>query len=181
MLNMHRQFRKNGNRSGIMNRRPTDTPMRRKEHARKPPRSCGSTIKDTNPSIKQHQHAFHRHLTQSVGLRQTAVLNHDTYLNSDGRLVPFTLSQPDDFGRRTGERECLAEQAHIIRVFLRALPLDLSSLLPVFLEYGITDQASLRGVPRMAGWRRWLYSWVREGRLTELQFKMVSDGFEMLS
>ncbi|KAI0670437.1 hypothetical protein C8Q78DRAFT_124608 [Trametes maxima] len=152
MLTMHRQLRRSGSRIGITNRRSTNTPVHRECRAKRPPRSCGNPIKRTRPSSTQPNKTSDQCPTQT----------------------------PDGFSGFAMELPSLSEPGHLIQVFLRALPQDLSSLLPVFVEYGITDEASMRGVLRMAGWRRWLYGWVREGRLTELQFKMISDGFETL-
>ena len=64
--------------------------------------------------------------------------------------------------------------------FLRNLAQDLSSLLSVFIRYGVTDRTSLRGVRCMENWRAWMYTWVKEGHLTELQFKIVTDGMEKI-
>lgn len=67
-----------------------------------------------------------------------------------------------------------------IQRFLQGLPQDLSHLLPVFIGYGVGDEGALRGLLRAENWRRWLYGWVSAGELTELQFKMVSDGLEAI-
>ncbi len=60
--------------------------------------------------------------------------------------------------------------------FLRNLAQDLRFLLPVFVGYGVTDRTSLRSIRSMENWRAWFYTWVKEGHLTELQFKMITDG-----
>ena len=65
--------------------------------------------------------------------------------------------------------------------FLRDLPQDLTGLLPVFVSHGVADEDSLRSMLRMANWRFWIYSWVKEGALTELQFQMLLEGIARLS
>ncbi|KAH9901367.1 hypothetical protein C8Q73DRAFT_832822 [Cubamyces lactineus] len=68
-----------------------------------------------------------------------------------------------------------------IEAFLRALPQDLGGLLPLFQQFGVVDEDALRGMLRMPAWRSWLYSWVKEGWLTELQFRMVCDGLAQIA
>ncbi|KAI1795927.1 hypothetical protein LXA43DRAFT_1058162 [Ganoderma leucocontextum] len=65
--------------------------------------------------------------------------------------------------------------------FLSTLAQDLSALLPVFIDHGVEDDASLRNMLRMNNWRAWMYAWVKEGVLTELQFQMVIDGLKKLA
>ena len=60
-----------------------------------------------------------------------------------------------------------------IERFLGSLPQDLRILLPIFVANGVKDEPSLRGMLRMEGWQRWIYSWVRTGQLTELQYVMI--------
>ncbi|KAI0670433.1 hypothetical protein C8Q78DRAFT_1036160 [Trametes maxima] len=64
--------------------------------------------------------------------------------------------------------------------FLGSLCPDQSALLPVFLAAGIADGAALNGVARMEGRNKWLYSLVREGTLTELQFIAVVAGLDKM-
>ncbi|RPD66078.1 hypothetical protein L226DRAFT_188285 [Lentinus tigrinus ALCF2SS1-7] len=68
----------------------------------------------------------------------------------------------------------------VVLQFLRDLAQDLSFLLPVFVRYGITGRTTLRSVRCMENWRGWIYTWVKEGNLTELQFKIISDGMEKI-
>ncbi len=65
--------------------------------------------------------------------------------------------------------------------FLNTLAQDLSDLLPVFIDHGVGDDASLRNVLRLNNWRAWMYAWVKEGVLTELQFQMIVDGLKKLA
>ena len=62
--------------------------------------------------------------------------------------------------------------------FLRSLPQDLAFLLPVFVSYGVKDGPSLHALLRMKDWQGWLYTWVRQGKLTEFQFTLISRGLE---
>ena len=53
-------------------------------------------------------------------------------------------------------------------------------MLPIFIDHGVSDSASLQNMLRMDNWRAWMYAWVKEGMLTELQFQMIVDGLKKL-
>ena len=58
-----------------------------------------------------------------------------------------------------------------------SLPCDLTRLLPLFVQQGIVDRESFLGLLRM-DWRSYVYSWVRCGLLTELDFAFLKEGLE---
>ena len=63
---------------------------------------------------------------------------------------------------------------------MSTLAQDLSDLSPIFIDHGVSDSASLQNMLRMDNWRAWMYAWVKEGMLTELQFQMIVDGLKKL-
>lgn len=63
---------------------------------------------------------------------------------------------------------------------MSTLAQDLSDLSPIFIDHGVGDDISLRSILRMNNWRAWMYAWVKEGVLTELQFQMIVDGLKKL-
>ncbi|KAI0336519.1 hypothetical protein GY45DRAFT_1238263 [Cubamyces sp. BRFM 1775] len=73
------------------------------------------------------------------------------------------------------------KSSRVMETFLRTLPQDLGDLLPVFIQYGVDDDNALRGMLRMPAWQSWLYSWVKEGWLTELQFRMICNGLAQIA
>ncbi|TBU65878.1 hypothetical protein BD310DRAFT_837180 [Dichomitus squalens] len=54
------------------------------------------------------------------------------------------------------------------------------ALLPVFMVMGVNDPVTLRGLSGMESRDRWLYSWVKEGRITELQFEIIRAGMQKI-
>ncbi|KAI0721719.1 hypothetical protein C8T65DRAFT_630991 [Cerioporus squamosus] len=101
--------------------------------------------------------------------------------NSQKENAPVPKSRFSTLETISGATVVSDKQPHeaILR-FLRNLAQNLSFLLPVFVRYGVTDRSSLRSIRCMENWRAWLYTWVKEGTLTELQFKMVTDGMEKI-
>ena len=75
-------------------------------------------------------------------------------------------------------RQVAPDSSECIVTFLRGLAQDLSGLLSIFVQYGVQDEPSLRGMLRMEGWHSWLYGWVRAKDLTELQYAMIVKGLE---
>ncbi|KAI0664825.1 hypothetical protein C8Q70DRAFT_1049031 [Cubamyces menziesii] len=106
-------------------------------------------------------------------------------LSSQARPRPPKAHNPsqrahDDANAPANSNAAVGKGSEAIKGFLRTLPQDLGGLLPLFLQYGVGDGDALRGMLRMPAWRSWLYSWVKEGWLTELQFRMVCDGLAQL-
>ena len=64
--------------------------------------------------------------------------------------------------------------------FLRGLDPEQTDLLPVFVAMGVTDGAALQGVARMRTRDAWVYSWVKENHITELQFAAIVSGFKKM-
>ncbi|KAI0647003.1 hypothetical protein C8Q79DRAFT_957375 [Trametes meyenii] len=67
-----------------------------------------------------------------------------------------------------------------VAAFLGSLFPDQSALLSFFVTAGITDGMALGGLARMDGRDKWLYSFVREGTLTELQFVAIQAGLNKM-
>ncbi|TBU50981.1 hypothetical protein BD310DRAFT_910950, partial [Dichomitus squalens] len=67
-----------------------------------------------------------------------------------------------------------------ILAFLNSLSPALPALLPVFMVMGVNDPVTLRGLSGMESRDRWLYSWVKEGRITESQFKIIRAGMQKI-
>ncbi|KAI0709185.1 hypothetical protein C8Q76DRAFT_813379 [Earliella scabrosa] len=68
-----------------------------------------------------------------------------------------------------------------VLAFLRGLDPEQTDLLPVFVAMGVTDGAALQGVARMSTRDAWVYSWVKENRITELQFTAIVSGFKKMA
>lgn len=68
--------------------------------------------------------------------------------------------------------ECI----ELVLMFLCSLDPDQSDLLPVF----ITIVIALQGPAHMETWKIWLYTWVKENCITELQFSAIATGFKAM-
>ena len=77
-------------------------------------------------------------------------------------------------------QEAAPADSEPVAKFLRELPQDLSSLLPVLIATGVNTKQAMSGLIRMKNWRTWLYSCVRSHEMTELQYAMVVDGLEKI-
>ncbi|KAI8998685.1 hypothetical protein BD414DRAFT_475783 [Trametes punicea] len=155
MINMHRQLRKYGSQKGIMGHRMTN--------------SQASSASGSGPrcSTSSRIGSSSRLLSRSK----------DRPIRRRSQRTRAEVMVPS--GCRAVRNEAIQGSqgpAAYLKDFLQALPQDLTLLLPTFVQYGLVDEVSLRGMLRMQNWRSWLYSWVKEGRLTELQFAMVSEG-----
>ncbi|KAI0647002.1 hypothetical protein C8Q79DRAFT_925650 [Trametes meyenii] len=70
--------------------------------------------------------------------------------------------------------------AEPVAAFLSSLFPDQSALLSVLVAAGITDSVTLDGLARMDARNKWLYGFVREGTLTELQFVAIQTGLDKM-
>ncbi|KAI0807365.1 hypothetical protein C8Q74DRAFT_57107 [Fomes fomentarius] len=152
MVIQHRQLRRAGSSQGI----------RRTE---KEILDCQRRFSRINASAREHR---------SIAARESAKLAMQGTVMDSGT---GPTAQKSTRGLRGGQSSINALATEPIS-FLRSLPQDLSFLLPVFVRHGVVDEPSFRSIARMVKWRSWLYTWVKEGDLTELQFKMVSDRLE---
>ena len=105
------------------------------------------------------------------------------YKSTQKENVPLPSSSTSQQSRARSTATLVVEQppTNAVILFLQSLAQDLSFLLSTFVSHGVKDGPSLCSVLGIANWRAWLYSWVKEGMLTELQFKMVCDGFERMA
>ncbi|TBU50729.1 hypothetical protein BD309DRAFT_995828 [Dichomitus squalens] len=83
-----------------------------------------------------------------------------------------SVSNPRNYN---GTQSCgglhkFASDPDSILAFLNSLSPALPALLPVFMVMGVNDSSR----------DRWLYSWVKEGRITELQFKIIRVGMQKI-
>ncbi|RPD80020.1 hypothetical protein L226DRAFT_188392 [Lentinus tigrinus ALCF2SS1-7] len=67
-----------------------------------------------------------------------------------------------------------------ILAFLRTLVPEQTTLLPVFIYMGITDDAALLGLARMKDRDEWVYSWTQRKLITELQFVAIMAGLRAI-
>ena len=186
MLIMHRQGRRAGHRRGIIPPLPATTAVRvvrlvfgycelftiltsQPHHKRSRSTSISSlsTVTPTSrPHAGPHSQRAHDHANTP----------------EDTAGPPRAARGPDNHSNEPRKLNATTHQgSETIVAFLRTLPQDLSSLLPVFLQHGVDDSEALRGMLHMPAWRSWLYSWVKEGWLTELQFRMVCDGLVQIA
>ncbi|KAI9064379.1 hypothetical protein FKP32DRAFT_633788 [Trametes sanguinea] len=154
MISMHRQLRKAGNQRGIMGRSIADSEAWASGHKKRAVRSARESQQKENCDSRG---SSRKATPRNVATPRTRAIS-ATLGTSQATMVGVVLRP--------------YKPATAVESFLQGLPQDLRFLLPTFIQYGVKDEASLRGMLQMSEWRRWLYSWVKEGRLTELQFEM---------
>ena len=64
--------------------------------------------------------------------------------------------------------------------FLSALTPTQAALLPLFTTTGIHDKETLNGLSVMDERDTWMYSWVKEGRISEFQFAILKQGLNKM-
>ena len=64
--------------------------------------------------------------------------------------------------------------------FLSALTPTQAALLPLFTTMGIHDKETLYGLSVMDERDTWMYSWVKEGRISEFQFAILKQGLNKM-
>ncbi|TBU50716.1 hypothetical protein BD309DRAFT_1025160 [Dichomitus squalens] len=161
MIQYHRQLRRNGSKTGIICSptrilKATTVAARRKSDEK-----CHRILREDDTPGIPHQDGPSRDATPSIGR------------SDDVREPSPSLTAVDN------PAESSAIPVPILD-FLSALAQDLSFLLAVFISHGVGDDTSLQSMLQMNNWRSWMYTWVREGVLTELQFQMIVDGLEKL-
>ncbi|KAI0831248.1 hypothetical protein BC628DRAFT_742614 [Trametes gibbosa] len=169
MYQMHRQLRKAGSATGITQRRPTRLAVCISEGRRKIPQSGSrSSPRNSMASDSRREDSRRRKLMPKTDYKKRASQR------SKATSTNVVSRSPSTTARH------MEKSGNFLRQFLQDLPQDLRCLYSVFVGYGIGNESALRGMRRMQGWRRWLYGWVSAGQLTELQFKMISDGIVAL-
>ncbi|KAH9854198.1 hypothetical protein C2E23DRAFT_87238 [Lenzites betulinus] len=168
MYTMHRQLRKSGNPTGI----------RQYDQLEVRSTSCPPTA--GRPRSLRDRSSPRRSVMSGSRLQDSSGRKLTPKTSSRRRVSPrskITVT-PTVIASKSPSTTTRKVEKHtdFVQEFLRGLPQDLRFLYPVFVGYGICDESALRGLRRMQGWRCWLYSWVRTRQLTELQFKMISDG-----
>ena len=84
----------------------------------------------------------------------------------------------DSQGPRGETAPSAAAGEDAVRAFLSSLGLGPDALLSLFVDdIGVTDGHALDGLGRMHGREAFLYSWVRSGKMTELQFAVLTRKF----
>lgn len=67
-----------------------------------------------------------------------------------------------------------------VLVFLQTLVPDQSTLLPLVISMGVTDDAALHGLARMQCRNKFFYSWVKQNFITELQLIAIITGLQVM-
>ena len=67
-----------------------------------------------------------------------------------------------------------------IQAFLQTLVPEQTALLPVFIAMGVSDNAALQGLARMNMRDEFLYSWVKQNLITELQFAVIIEALRTM-
>ncbi|KAI0709177.1 hypothetical protein C8Q76DRAFT_742385 [Earliella scabrosa] len=168
MLNQHRQLRRAGASRGIIRTEDEIKACKRhfvKQHVRGEEGKKKSPVRSSTRPAEVHS------------------INSMCYKSTQKENVPLPSSSTSQQSRARSTATLVVEQppTNAVILFLQSLAQDLSFLLSTFVSHGVKDGPSLCSVLGIANWRAWLYSWVKEGMLTELQFKMVCDGFERMA
>ncbi|KAI0374834.1 hypothetical protein BV20DRAFT_1118070 [Pilatotrama ljubarskyi] len=169
MIQMHRQSRKKGSRNGIMRTTQEASGVSpsggRSYRANKAARPQESSSSRGNTAIAASSGV--------ICMRRAAQKTRASQINTNGARTGSDIAN-------INAGPSVQKTSTFIEHFLESLPQDLRVLLPVFVDHGVVDEPSLRGMLRMQNWPCWLYSWVVAGQITELQFKMVIDGLAAL-
>ena len=136
----------------------------------------------STPQVQVHHSQVGQHGDgRFYGLRMTVIIDKLSYQDGPkSKVSPSTSGKADvklspTLSGKAAGRRTISEP---IVGFLSALAQDLSCLEPVFVKHGVGDDATLRGMLQMSNWHSWIYGWVKEGALTELQFRMIVNGLE---
>ena len=135
----------------------------------------------STPQVQVHHSQVGQHGNGRFhGLRMTVIIDKLSYQGGPkSKVTPSTSGKADvKLSPALSGKAARRTISGPIIGFLSALAQDLSFLEPVFVKHGVGDDATLRGMLRMSNWHSWIYGWVKEGGLTELQFRMIVNGLE---